>query len=230
LNIPYVTWQEAGAAAQILGIISSTDYKKNYKLDPKLPSDPKGIYSDFPGWTKFLGKEKREIPYVTWQESGAAAQILGIISSMDYKKNYKLDPKLPSKPKGIYSDFPGWIVFLGKKTDAKPYSTWQESGAAAQILGIISSTDYKKNYKLDPKLPSDPKGIYSDFPGWTKFLGKEKREIPYVTWQEASTAAQALDITSQSDYNKNYKKDPKLLSSLRDSYSDFPGWKIFLGK
>ncbi|MEA2715207.1 MAG: hypothetical protein QOG91_235 [Candidatus Parcubacteria bacterium] len=55
-----------------------------------------------------------------------------------------------------------------------------------------------------------------------------KREI-YSTWQEASRAAISLGIKSALDYIRRYKSDPKLPCHPDASYSDFPGWRVFLG-
>jgi superfamily II DNA or RNA helicase len=168
----YATWQEASIATQALGICSSTDYRKSYKKDPKLPSSPYNSYPDFPGWITFFGKEKRETLYATWQEASIATQALEIISQSDYNKSYKKDSKLPGNPYRFYSNFPGWITFFGKEKRETPYATWQEAGVKARALGVISKDDYRKNYKKDPKLPSNPHGFYADFPGWKIFLGK----------------------------------------------------------
>ena len=107
--------------------------------------------------------------YPTWQEASVATQNLGIKSSTEYKIRYKEDEKLPSATHIVYSDFPGWTVFLG---GALRYETCAEASAAAQKLGTKSLREYKTRYKEDGKLPSDPGRVYPDFPGYPKFLGK----------------------------------------------------------
>ncbi len=62
---PYPTWQEAGAAAQQLGLGSQRDYKRRYKKDPRLPGNPSEFYKDFSSWLAFLGKEEP-----TWAKRG----------------------------------------------------------------------------------------------------------------------------------------------------------------
>jgi superfamily II DNA or RNA helicase/uncharacterized SAM-binding protein YcdF (DUF218 family) len=223
----YSTWQEASKAAIALGIKSLRDYQNNYKSDPKLPGNLDSVYQDFPGYTVFLGGEAKDF-YSTWQEASKAAIALGIKSLLDYKSNYRSDPKLPSNPNTIYQDFPGYIVFLGGELKDF-YSTWQEASKAAIALGIKSMLDYKSNYRSDPKLPSNPNAVYQDFPGYIVFLGGELKDF-YSTWQEASKAAIALGIKSMLDYKSNYKSDPKLPSSPDSVYQDFPGGPIFLGK
>lgn len=167
----YLTWQEAGSAAQKIGVTSFTTYKKLRKKDPRLPA---GLhrYSNFPGIDAFLGRTQRRY-YSTWKEASSAALKMGVTSWTIYREVYKRDPLLPASPHSYYEDFPGWHIFL-KKQVKKYYATWQESSRAAVRLGIRSSMEYAEQYKSDPLLPSQPHKKYSDFPGWAKFLGKEK--------------------------------------------------------
>ncbi len=58
---------------------------------------------------------------------------------------------------------------------------------------------------------------------------ERNKQARYATWQEASKAAIALGIKTKGQYEKEYKKDPKLLAKPQDSYSDFPGFPEFLG-
>lgn len=163
----YPTWEEASVAAIGLGIKSQLEYTREYRRDPKLPSQPNRIYSDFPGYNLFLGMK-----YTTWQEAGAAAAKLGIKTISEYKGGaYKQDPKLPSSPHVYYPDFPRWPIFLG--TGVNKYTTWKEAAFAAKNLGIQDSIAYKREYKRDPKLPGRPPTFYSDLPGWLVFFGKK---------------------------------------------------------
>lgn len=114
----YKTWQEAGAVAAKLGFVRNKDYKRNHGIDPMLPPYPEIYYPDFPGWTKFFGKRRKIVMdyYKTWQEASAAAIKLGIRSQHIYPKRRKEDPSLPGSPRRYYDDFPGWVIFLGKKS------------------------------------------------------------------------------------------------------------------
>ena len=69
----------------------------------------------------------------------------------------------------------GWYEFLGNE---RPdfYPTYAEARAAAQALGIKSLADYRKRYRENPRLPSNPNEVYADA-GWIdgyNFLGNEK--------------------------------------------------------
>ncbi len=122
--------------------------------------------------------------YPTWQEAAQAVRSLGIQSTSGYKANRYQDPRLPSDPRIIYKDFPGAsIFFLGEEKGHSRrncnniYPTWQEAGKAAVILGIRSWTSYSDLYHHDPRLPSNPRSAYIDFPGMQQFLGHTPR--PY---------------------------------------------------
>ncbi|MDX2370470.1 MAG: VPA1269 family protein [Colwellia sp.] len=230
----YPSIQEASAAAISLGIKTFHEYKKNYKEDPHLPSDPNQVYKadlqDFGGMDVFLGGQKKYF-YPSIQEASAAAISLGIKNFREYKKNYKKDPYLPSDPHTVYKadmhDFGGMVVFLGgPKKDF--YPTIEEASSAAIALGIRTFKEYSLGYKKDPRLSSIPYSTYSDdwdsfgkFPG---FLGK-KVKVFYLTIEEASVAAKALGIDSIADYYINYRQDPRLPSEPSKRYA--ADWKRF---
>lgn len=161
--------------------------------------------------------------YETWQEASKSAISLGATSKPDYSKKYKGDQRLPAAPDKIYSDFPGWPVFLGKSEWSKDhYQTWQEASVAALKLGIKVKGDYRKKYKQDKRLPSSPPSFYHDWPGWQKFLARF-----YESWEEASAAIIKLGIISGEEYESRYKEDARLPSMPFRKYKDFPGWKVF---
>ena len=222
----YPTVEEASRAAQALGITTGSEYNKRYKEDPRLPSTPPYTYADeWPSWPVFFGTESPFYP--TLEEASHAAQALGITTATEYKKRYKEDPRLPSTPQHVYAG--GWrglSVLLG--TDNLFYPTLEEASHAAQALGITTATEYNKRYKEDPRLPSNPHHIYADeWSSWPVFLGTESRFYP--TLEEASHAAQALGITTGSEYKKRYKEDPRLPSEPQHTYADgWRGWPVFL--
>lgn len=167
----YKTWQEASKAAVKLGIENSTDYKHRYREDPCLVSVPDRKYKNFPGWPIFLGKQTKNY-YPEWQEASQAAIKLGIKTKLEYDSRYTSNKRLPAAPNQYYANFPGWVVFLGGKPK-KLYPTWEEASRAAIRLGARSSFEYRKARKKDKSLPTAPWTKYKNFPGWSKFLGKE---------------------------------------------------------
>lgn len=221
----YSTYQEASQAAQLLGCKSGEEYKRRYKEDPKLTSSPSTIYPlDWKGWSAFLGKENI---YLSYDEASIAAKRLGCKSGADYKRHYKKDPRLRAKPDKVYpNQWLGWPSFLGLKCF---YSTYEEASFAAQKLGCLFGTQYKKIYKNDPYLPSAPQKVYSkDWTSWSDFLGNKGL---YSSYKDARLAAQKLGIKSGADYRVNYKKDPRLPALPYRFYKkDWLGWIEFLGK
>lgn len=183
----YATWEEASKAAQKLNILTAKQYPKIYKKDPKLPSCPDQSYAkDWHkngGWAGFLGTQHNF--YLTWKSASTATIKLGIVSSSNYSKNYNKDLLLPSNPAKIYrKDWDkngGWGGFLGTGRSRRThfYPTLIEASKAVRRLKIASFEEYIKNYKKDPKLPSEPTKIYEkDWVkngGWKGFLGKDKK-------------------------------------------------------
>ena len=230
----YETYEEASKAAIALEINDQRDYAKKYKKDPKLVARPDTKYPEFKekgGLYAFLGKDF----YDTYEEASQAAIALGCTDLKDYCKKCKIDPKLPSRPEVVYSEFDekgGLWPYLGKAF----YKTYTAASKAAIALGFISKDDYHANYKKDPKLPSNPLREYgAEFKnkgGWTSFLDS-KRVAAYETYEEASKAAIALSITSKDDYEKKYKLDPKLRACPHQLYREFydnGGFPGFLGQ
>lgn len=105
------------------------------------------------------------------------------------------------------------------------FKTWQEAGRVAISMGISTSREYEAKFRGYPQLPASPHQVYRDFPGWDVFLDTK----PYDTWQEASEVVTELKISNRQDYGQRYHEDRRLPSNPRNTWSDFPGWKIFLG-
>lgn len=174
----YPTWQEASAVAISAGIRGRDDYRKQYEdLDIRLPSNPETTYKDFPGWAIFLqtNRKSKESPrsrdgfYQTWQEARVAIRKLKINSWREYVADYIKDEKLPSNPARVYSDFPGWLEYLG----THPYDTWQDVVVAAKQLGIKGGDEYRKRYSEDPRLRAHVPQLYPGFPGWKTIFAKK---------------------------------------------------------
>lgn len=226
---PYATWQEASAAAIQLGITSMPDYVRRYSIDPKLPSNPRKTYAhQWPRWYRFLGKERRDNLYPTWQEASALSLKLGITSQSDYRRLYKRNPRLPGHPVKYYKNWPGWYAFFGKEKP-NPYPTWQESSAAAVKIGIANARAYKYLRRRDSRLPGNPFYTYRDFPGWLPFLQREEPEEKFATWQEAAAVVVPQKVDSKTEYRRRYKElDARLPHHPERYYTDFPGWPVFL--
>ncbi len=166
--------------------------------------------------------------YPTWQEASGVAAKLGIRTKEEYYRRYMEDERLPSSPSSMYSDFPDWSMFLRGEMRKNYYPTLDQARKSVQKLGIVSYPEYKRRFKEDSRLPSNPNREYRNFPGYRIFLGVSKKK--YRTWQEASRAALKLGIDSLSEYRKRRKEDLALPGDPNFTYSDFPGYRVFFGR
>ena len=228
----YPTLAEAANATQKLGFKSQKEYKKNYKQDPRLPSNPQQYYKDeWESWLPYLGQDKPDL-YPTFREASDACQFLGISKKTEYESRHYEDPRLPSNPNTIYrKDWKGWAHFLGKKAPAPTgrYKTYEEAKEAARSLGFETRNQYKVSRTLDPRLPLSPERVYAgSWENWGTFLGAGKAFYP--TYDEAKNSARSFKFKSQVEYKRRSNEDPKLHPDPKAFYGrDWESWKEFLG-
>lgn len=162
--------------------------------------------------------------YPTWKEASEAIRRLGITSWSQYRKKFSKDERLPYNPDRVYPDFPGIHEFVGKEKTSH-YPTWQEASAATIALGITTPKQYKKRRTEDPRLPSHPEETYGDFPSFSEFFGRPKREV-YATIDDAAVAAKKLGCKNWIEYKRRYKEDPKLVREPWVKYGGriYPNW------
>lgn len=229
---PYATYAEASEAAQKLGFTSQKQYFEGYREDPKLPRRPSEVYAgSWVDWYDYLGKQQPPERYATYVEASEAAQRLGIASHKEYLKNYKKDPKLPGNPYNFYREqWVDWRDFFGKES-VNLYATYAEASEAAKRLGFDSPKHYRMDYKLDPRLPSEPWVFFGeDWVDFYDFLGIERPNQKYSTYAEASEAVQRLGFKSQSEYLRGRSQDPRLPASPQEFYKqDWVNWYDFHG-
>lgn len=222
----YPSIERAAAAARAMGIRVFHEYKRRYKEDPRLPSNPPKYYADsWKGWGHFLREESNDF-YSDLSGAQKAVKKLGIRTAREYQQRYQEDPKLPSAPNKTYSgEWNSWVEFLDQF-----YRRMSDASAAAGKLGARSRAEYKKLYKQDPKLPSDPPAFYQDeWKGWGHFLRGETTEF-YESLAEAQAATRKLGFTSMRQYHKGRKEDPKLPHTPQRMYKDeWVSWQDFLG-
>ncbi|WDH24414.1 VPA1269 family protein [Pseudomonas chlororaphis] len=237
LGVPdlYSTLEEAGKAAQVLGIKGHNEYKKRRFEDPRLPHDPTTYYRGFPGFPVFLGVGVAS--YVTYEEASEAAIRLGIFNRDSYVRGRKQDPKLPASPVIMYSnDWKGWPHFLNvapklselQRASEGCYATYEEFKHAVRVLRISGQREYYSRFIEDSMLPSDPSSFYdADWEGWGKAFGS-RRAVHCRTWQEAKAVALPYRFTSTTEYTAGYKVDPRLPSDVIKKYPDCPSYTEFL--
>lgn len=57
------------------------------------------------------------------------------------------------------------------------YPTWQEASKVAVRLGMTKMKEYQADSRKDPRLPSQPRSAYPDFPGDAIFFGRSKKNL-----------------------------------------------------
>lgn len=225
----YRFYKDARESVQKLGIKSESEYRIRYQEDLRLPSKPYLRYKNkgWIDWYHFLGTERPNF-YPTYIEAKNATQKLGIKSFIEYRRRYKEDMKLPSRPDITYKN-DGWIewsTYFGT-TDISNYSSYDKAKKAARKLNIKSYTDYRNRYTEDPKLPSNPARTYKkEWKNFSEFLGV-KQILLYPTLEEAKQAVLKLGIKSDSEYRKRRHEDPRLPATPNRYYKD-KGWTSIL--
>jgi hypothetical protein len=227
-NNLYKTLQEAADAAQALGINNMVEYKARYREDEMLPSSPGTYYPlEWAGPSRFFSWVNRR--YATYAEAKEAVKALHVYTAKQYRKFYKKDPLLPGWPEEVYVDlWMGWNDFLPPNPDHRFYPSLKEAGQAAVAIAITSSEEYKKRYKEDSRLPSNPNNVYEkEWVGFADFFdGHVER---YATYAEGSAAVKRLQIYTMSQYKQSCDQDPKLPATPEKYYGDeWAGWVDFL--
>lgn len=220
----FYKYEDAKNAVKKLGISSFNEYKKRYKEDAKLHSNPNKFYKDIwdskGNWNGYLSKLVEK--YITFEDASKAVQDLDIRTTRELERRYKEDIKLPRAPSKYYPDWHakgGAYVFFGT-AKFKPYVNIIEAMESTQSLQIKNLSEYLKNYKQDPRLPYRPDKAYQEefksIGGWDVFFG---RTLKYETFFEASEAVKKLGIKSTKEYVKRKNEDPRLPWQPRIQYA-----------
>lgn len=230
----YLTVDEARHAVIKLGIKTWPEYKKRYKEDPKLPSDPATFYGEvYRGFTEYSGQTKAD-RYATMAEASAATVRMEMKSSTDYRARFYQNPLLPSDPPAYFADeWKNWAFFL--KVDNSPkagkgkYDTYEKFVVAVRNLNITSQVEYRVRYKEDSKLPGHPHAIYKkDWISWPEVFGVSPYLKRCSTWEEAKVVAATYRFTTIAEYQDGCSADDRLPKYPKVRYKDFPGWITFL--
>lgn len=229
----YTDYSDAKKSALQLGCSNKSEYKRIYRVDPKLPCSPDIIYGQvgWEGWPEFLGLT---LTYESYEQSSCAAQRLGIKQAKEYHLRYNEDPKLPKHPSSRFKGkgWTCWEDYLGADKRLL-YRAYEDAKASVINLGISSRKEYTRRRHEDTRLPACPDGYYSGV-GWTNyydFFGTQKSSF-YESLAEAQEAASKLNIRTREQYNKEYRKDPKLPACPMRVYESkgWTNWPEFFGR
>ena len=172
------------------------------------------IKDEIKGISKIIEEVEAKLNfYRSYENAKEAAQKLGIKSESKYRESYRKNPRLPSKPKIIYTNkgWLDWYDFLGAERPIL-YSTYNDAKNATQKLGIKSFIEYRQRYKEDSKLPSQPDRTYKNngwIDDWPDYFGTTDISN-YPTYEEAKNAVRKLNIKSPTEYKNRYSEDPRL--------------------
>lgn len=200
----YKTIEEAAAACACLEIYNADNYRRRRHLDPRLPKSPSKTYgSAFKNWAHFLGVDETDVRdpaadgyYATFEEFMEAVKLLYINSKEDYARKYRSDPKLPARPENIYlSHWRGWSP-ITQSTTSYYCTTWQQARELALPHRFFGADNYRKNWKVDARLPAQPNRRFPDFPGWPTFLLPKACD----NMEDLKLAIKILKLSNQSDY------------------------------
>jgi hypothetical protein len=213
----YKTLVEARDVAQQLGFKSFRDYKNSYYRDLRLPSAPNKYYSEWVSWVDFLGKNSALRKYKTLDEARMAVQNLGIQEIAEYRKIYKIDPRLSDRPNFLYEEWISWYDYFGTNPPPEKYSSLVEARIACRSLGFISMQQYRDERKLDPRLPLDPIKFYAN--EWVSVIDFFL-PIKYESLSDVRHAVKVLKIKNSSDYRNQYKIFPPLPAHPERTFSN----------
>ncbi|WP_447747714.1 gamma-mobile-trio integrase GmtZ [Pseudomonas nicosulfuronedens] len=201
----YDSYFEAREVVHGFSFRSEAEYSERYRdLDARLPGDPGNYYfDDWKGWKDYLGVRK----LYSFEEAIASVRKLGIRTEKDYRIRYHEDPCLSACPRVYYKD--EWVSayhFFGREK-FEVYGSLAEAREAARKLGITTLADYKRFYKNDPKLPSDPWRIYrEEWVNGNDFLSY----AAFYTYSEAKAVMRLHGISSLEQYAELQKTDVRL--------------------
>ncbi|BBV98450.1 gamma-mobile-trio integrase GmtZ [Pseudomonas monteilii] len=233
-ELPYKTIEEAAAACARVGIKHVDDYRRKRYLDPRLPKSPSKTYGrEFCNWALFLGIDESDAPdpsvygfYPTFAEFMEAVKRLDVTSKEDYLRKYSQDPMLPARPENTYlTQWRGWAPITQAKTTYF-CTTWQQARELALPHKFFGAEDYRKNWRVDSRLPASPEKRFSDFPGWPAFLMPEACS----NLEDLKLAIKILKLKTVEAYHTARPLYPLLPENPEKLFADeWKGWPNALG-
>lgn len=224
-----LTYHEARAAVQRLGISTIIQYRARYREVPGLPSSPPQAYGHvWENWPAFLAP--RPLKFLPIAEAMEAVKPLVIKDQYEYQRRYKEHPGLPSNPQAMYSDWPGWSVYLGKSSVKEVRHKPLDLAASQRLvreLGLTTRQMYKRVAYSDPRLKYAPERL-PGWPGWAAFLGVEDPEETWLSYAELRTLVQAQGWTDSRTYRARYHEYEGLPQSPELVYREWEGWAAVL--
>lgn len=178
---------------------------------------------------------RRKQFYNTYEEARKAAEALGIRSHFRYLKDYKADPKLPSRPEHVYPEFVSWPDFLGEHYDSRPntmkFDNYEEARDAARLVGFCNQRNYRQTCnRQNGRFLTNPE-ILKGWVSWQDYLGLETDLVRYqraMSYAEAKKIISEQNIKSTKEYHLYRKQHPGLPHRPYKSWkSEWFSWSAF---
>jgi len=236
--------------------------KSDKSLIDKLPKFPSEYYQKRGTWISmadFLGHgrlDRRHIDYLTYDQAKKIIHPLKFQTPSEYIKFVKSGRfprnKLPVNTEKYYKKRGTWISwadFIGNKNYVshknRKYITYDQAKKIIHPLKLISQTQWKKFTKSDGfssyQLPKDVEHYYKkqgSWKNWKDFLGYDRldrRDIDYLTYDQAKKIVHPLKISSKTNWFKFVKSNPLPDNIPRAPYGYYfkkgtwISWEDFLG-
>jgi hypothetical protein len=147
--IPYLSYEDAKQFALKLELGSSHQWRAWHKETNTcfIPRYPEFVYPEWTIWKDFLGSKyihysKQTEPRLSLEETMKFVHSLNLSSPEEYKLWVREHPQLniPLSPEGVFENWPGWRMFLGKSISDK----------IEVVQNIDVSVLYIAHYNHDP--------------------------------------------------------------------------------
>ena len=224
-------------------VLSEMDYKSkrhsNILSADLFPSAPNITYKkSWISWEHFCGRNKHDYNYISFDVARLIMKKLGIKNLAEYKMKRDLGllpDNMPKSPSQYYKSRGCWDVhvFFNKK---KKYLSFTDALKKMKNLNIKSVRDFNEQHNRGTitDIPKAPAHLYKEeWMGWVYFFGgvQRKKEIEYMSFQEAKSLVMKLGIKSRIDFVNKRKVGiipPNIPSDPQRVYTEWISWDYFL--
>ena len=223
----------------------SKAWKKSGKRSENFPNSSERTNKD--KWTSGgLGTgnmaPSRKKEFMSFEEAEIFIRNEGIQTRREFeawKRSGKRPEDFPSVPERTYKEeWTGWDNFLGTGniSTREEAMSFEEAKKYVQTLGFDQPRDFIEWLRSSDRpihFPPNPHQFYSEWISVKDFLSAEK----YISYKEAKTFAQSLEITNSRDFLELMKDEPDIFPEdfppnpnlFYSKKGDWIDWNDFLG-
>ena len=240
LGTEWMSFEAAQTFIRQQGIKTETEFKawrRAGKRPDNFPSTPYRTYKkEWRGWKDFLGTERK---WVSFEAAKVFVQRLGFRSRKQFQEWVQSGQKpdrFPSTPDRAYrQEWVSWGDFLGTGNTFS-YMKYKNAKKYVQTLGFEQPKDFIEWLRSSDRpihFPPNPHQFYSEWISVKDFLSTEI----YISYKEAKTFAQSLEITNSRDFLELMRDEPDIFPEdfppnpkvFYDKTGDWIDWNDFLG-